>query len=169
MNIKTGKNSLFVICMVLASAVLVACSSSNIKMYKGASPGKDKVAYLNSTGTFKTIMSKTATVVIKKINAMDTRMEKGAVHPTLELLPGKQVLEVKIIRSVNEEVSKSYGSVFKEYSFDKTLSFVAKPGHTYQIYGYLDINETFPWFAWIVDKKGGQIVAGVKPGGKSGS
>ena len=98
-------------------------------------------------------MSNAATVVIKKINSMDTNMEKSAVHPTLELLPGKQHLEIKIIRQVNEEVSKSYGSVFKEYSFDKTLSFVAEPGHTYQIYGYLDTNETFPWFAWIVDNE----------------
>ena len=169
MNKSAGKNSFLVIALVMVSGFLAACSGNTVKMYQGSSPGKDKVAYLNSTGTLKTIMSKTATVVIKKINSMETNMEKSAVHPTLELLPGKHKLEIKIIREVNEEVSQSYGSVFKEYSFDKTLSFVAEPGHTYQIYGYLDINETFPWFAWIVDKKAGQIVAGVKPGVKPGT
>jgi hypothetical protein len=67
------------------------------------------------------------------------------------------------LRSVKEEINSTYGTTYKEYSYDKTMSFVAEPGHVYHIYGVLDEEKTFPWFAWIEDNEGGKVVAGEKP------
>lgn len=144
-------------------AILAGCSGGNIKMYQGQPAAQGQVAYLDSSGTLKTFMSKSAAVIVKRVNSMDTNMEKSAINPRLELLPGKHTLEVQILRSVKEEINSTYGTAFKEYSFDKTLSFVAKPGRTYHIYGVLDEEKTFPWFAWIEDKSDDKVVAGEKP------
>jgi len=149
---------------IVAVTLLVACSGSAIKMYSGNTPGKENLSYLDSSGTFKTVMSKTAAVIVKAVDNKLTNMQKSALHPRIELLPGKRVLLVELFRSINTEGSSAYGSTFKEYKVNKTISFEAEAGHYYQIYALLDPEQTFPWFTWIEDKTDGKIVAGEKPG-----
>jgi len=143
--------------------ILSACSSGAIKMYSGQSPGKERLAYVDSSGTLKTTMSKSAAVVIKKVDGIDTKMEKGALNPRLEILPGEHTLEIELLSSISTEVSSSYGTTFKEFRVKKSLVLHAEAGHNYHIYGLLDPELTFPWFWWIEDKTGGKIVAGTKP------
>lgn len=142
---------------------LAACSGNAIKMYSGESPGKEKLAYVDSSGTLSTTMSKSAAVVIKKINGNETRMQKNAINPRLEILPGKHTLDIELLKSVSTEVSSTYGSTFKEYRVKKSLVLHAEAGHFYKVYGRLYPELTFPWFLWIEDKTGGKVVAGVKP------
>ena len=142
---------------------LSACASGTIKMYSGQSPGKEKLAFVDSSGTLKTTMSKSAAVIIKKVDGIETKMEKGALNPRLEILPGEHTLEIELLRSISTEVSSSYGTTFKEFRVKKSLVLLAEAGHHYHIYGLLDPELTFPWFWWIEDKTGGKIVAGTKP------
>lgn len=152
-------------CMTLCAVffVLAGCSGGNIKMYTGASPGKEKLAFIDSSGTLKTMMAKSAAVVIRSVDNNETKMEKSAVHPRLEVLPGEHTLELQLLRSITTDVSSSYGTTFKEYKINKTIRFVAEAGHYYQVYAALDPRQTFPWFTWIEDKTGGRIVAGKRP------
>jgi len=142
---------------------LTACSGNAIKMYSGQSPGKEKLAYVDSSGTLKTTMSKSAAVVIKKVDGIETKMQKGALNPRLEILPGEHIFNIELLKSVSTEVSSSYGSTFKEYRVEKSLVLHAEAGHVYMVYGMLDPELTFPWFWWVEDKTGGKVVAGTKP------
>lgn len=142
---------------------LAACSGNAIKMYSGDSPGKEKLAYVDSSGILKTTMSKSAAVIIKKVDGIETKMQKGAFNQRLEILPGEHIFDIELLKSVSTEVSSSYGSTFKEYRVKKSLVLHAEAGHVYQVYGMLDPELTFPWFWWVEDKTGGKVVAGAKP------
>ncbi len=142
---------------------LAACSGNAIKMYSGHSPGKEKLAYVDSSGTLKTTMSKSAAVVIKKVDGIETKMQKGALNPRVEILPGEHTFEIELFKSVSTEVSRSYGSTFKEFRVKKSVVLHAEAGHIYQVYAMLDPELTFPWFWWVEDKTGGKVVAGTKP------
>ncbi len=159
----TFNNARLIIFVIVSISVFVACSSGSIKMYSGDVPKKEKLAFLDSSGTLKTIMSKSAAVVVKSVNDNPTHMKKSVTHARIELLPGKHVLKVELLRSINTEYSDTYGSTSKEFKVNKEISFQAEAGHYYQIYGLLDPDQTFPWFTWIEDKTGGRVVAGEKP------
>jgi len=152
-----------IIFTVISVSLLVACSSGTIKMYSGEAPAKGKLAYLDSSGTLKTVMSRSAAVLIKSVDEKSTHMKTSAMHPRIELLPGRHVLKIELFRSINTEYSDTYGSISREFKVNKEISFEAEAGHYYQIYGLLDPDQTFPWFTWIEDKTGGKIVAGKKP------
>jgi len=158
-----GKKIQQFIFVVVATVLLASCSGKIIKMYSGETQDKESLAYLDSTGTLKTMMPKAAAVVITSVNSKATNMKKSALHPRIALLPGKHILKIELIRSIDVEVSSTYGSTFKEYKVNKTISFYAEAGHLYQVYALLDPDLTFPWFTWIEDKTGGKIVAGNKP------
>jgi len=148
---------------IFSVLLLVACSGESIKMYSGEALGKARLAFLDSSGTLKAILPKSATVVVNSVDNKSTNMQKSAIHPRIELLPGKHTLEIELLRSINLEYSDDYGSTLKEYKIKKEISFKAEAGHYYQIYGLLDPDQTFPWYTWIEDKTGGKIVAGKRP------
>jgi len=148
---------------IFTALLFVACSGESIKMYSGETPGKAKLAFLDSSGTLKAILPKSATVVVNSVDNKSTNMKKSAMHPRIELLPGKHTLKIELLRSINLDHSDDYGSSSKIYKVKKEISFEAEAGHYYQIYGLLDPDQTFPWYTWIEDKTGGKIVAGERP------
>lgn len=156
-------NARSIIFIIAGVSLLVGCSSGSIKMYSGNALEKEKLAFLDSSGTLKTIMSKSAAVVIKSVDDKSTHMKSSAMHARIELLPGKRVLKVELLRSIDTEFSDTYGSTSKVFKVNKEISFEAEAGHYYHIYGLLDPDQTFPWFTWIEDKTGGKVVAGEKP------
>ena len=93
---------------------LTACSGNAIKMYSGQSPGKEKLAYVDSSGTLKTTMSKSAAVVIKKVDGIEKKMKRRALNPRLAILPGEQTFDIELLKSFSTAVSSPSGSTFKE-------------------------------------------------------
>lgn len=152
------------ICLCFIHLIITGCSSGTIKMYEGERLTKDKVAYIETTGELKTVLPKEAAVIIRRIDNKETNMQKAAIHPQVEVLPGMHTLEIQLFRKLDASITgNSSGSAFKEYSINKTLTLNLEAGHRYRIFGTLDPALTFPWSTWIEDYNIGKIVAGHKP------
>jgi hypothetical protein len=149
---------------ITVSLFLSGCAQNIVQMYSGSRLPENQVAMIETTGSLRTVIPKAAAVVVKRIDGKETGVEKTAIMPPIEVLPGTHSLDLRLSRSLGTtDTGGVASSGYKEYTVDKTLDLVAQAGHKYRIYGVLDTEQTFPWFVWIEDLKDGKVVSGTKP------
>jgi hypothetical protein len=123
-------------------SVILLSGCGTMQVYEGPKRASHEVAVITSNllaGLFDT-------AYILQIDGKDL----GATDDNVEVLPGKHTVKIGV----------STGLGYQQYIGNKTISFEAIAGHTYQVNGKIRKGDTF---AWIEDKNTGELVAGEKP------
>jgi len=127
----------------LFGTLLTFTGCTTMQSYEGPKLSPEKVALLK--GSFGMINSATILEVDGK--------RRGFTQETAEILPGEHTVKI--------QVQSGFGGIFSpQYVSNKTLSFLASAGHTYQADGVIKNGDPF---AWIIDETTKEVVAGGKP------